>query len=157
MPRSSKRAADAALAATSKFRRSDLWNGFVQGDAVKIAGIRGGHWRFRCHVENLETGASWIEVAELDLPRGTVVPPTAGRAPDSSTGEDGESRHLPVRRVRAFDEERVLQLRAPRRRTAEPKHSVDRGPSAPLALPGKAVQLSLAGLLEGSDLTAGES
>jgi hypothetical protein len=177
MPRSSKRAADAALAATSRFRRTGQWNGLVAGDAVRIAGIRGGHWRFRNHVENLETGSSWLEVDELDLPRGTAPPAASGGAPDAAGGQgsDGESRPPPVRRVRAFSEERVLPLRVPRRRRSAggagaPLPAGGAGAALPAggagaALPagggragggpGSAVQLAFAGLLEqrGSDGT----
>lgn len=172
MPRSSKRSADAARsAATARFVRQELWNGFVKGEAVRIAGIRGGHWRFRCHVENVQAGTSWIEVDELDVPRGVQLPSTA---PDGYHRTDEEEvRQPPVRRVRAFSEERVLLIRPGRRRrrSAEPElgasEATARGSVAvdvvsdgreaagvaepepePKALPVP-VQLSLAMLLDG--------
>lgn len=112
MPRPGKAAAEQALAArAARFSRAPTWNGLAPGDAVRIAGIRGGHWRFRCHVTNLASGATWVEVDELDVPRRASG---AARRPGASAGETA-TRRPPVRRVRSFAEDRVVS--ASRRRT----------------------------------------
>ena len=51
---------------------------------MRIAGIRGGHWRYRCHVLNERTGATWVEVTELDVPHlAAGVARAAGSRPDA--------------------------------------------------------------------------
>lgn len=90
------------------FARTEAWNGLSAGDPVRIAGLRGRRWRFRCHVVNLATGATWVEVAELDVARGAAG---ASRA----AGADMAHRQLPVRRIRSFAEDRVVPLPSARR------------------------------------------
>lgn len=114
MTRTTKAGREAAAALSARFTRTEAWNGLAPGDAVKITGIRGGHWRYRCHVTNVSSGATWVEVAELDVPRkasGAVRLPGEG-------GEEGECRTPSVRRVRSFAEDRIVPLRRRRRRTA---------------------------------------
>lgn len=117
MPRPGKAAAESARAAhAARFSRAESWNGLAVGDAVRIAGIRGGHWRFRCHVTNLASGATWVEVDELDVPRRASG---AARRSETPAGGD-EERRPPVRRVRSFAEDRVVS-RARRRSRARPE------------------------------------
>ncbi|MDA8035330.1 MAG: hypothetical protein M0T71_14380 [Actinomycetota bacterium] len=93
----------------SHLHRSDAWNELRPGDAVRLAGIRGGHWRYRCHVLNERSGATWVEVTELDVPRlAAGVARAAGSRPDA--------RNPPARRLRSFAPERVIPLRRPGRR-----------------------------------------
>lgn len=110
--RRSKRAdrAAAAAALTARFAKAELWNGLAPGDAVKIAGIKGGHWRYRCHVTNMSSGATWVDVAELDVPRRA-----SGAVPLPKEGE--EQRQPAVRRVRSFAEDRIVPIRRKRRRS----------------------------------------
>ncbi len=134
VPRASKKAAEVASARLeARFVRSELWNGFVRGDVVRIAGIRGGHWRFRHHVENTATGTSWVEVDELDVPRGAgaVARRVAGAGEHAALESD--TRLPPVRRVRAFSEDRVSLARV-RRRAAAPRDATPQLPQpAPVA------------------------
>lgn len=99
-------------ARSARFARVDAWNGLSPGDAVRITGIRGGHWRYRCHVTNVTSGATWVEVAELDVPRRAAA---AVRLPGEGGGDDG-GRTPSVRRVRSFAEDRVVPVRRRRRR-----------------------------------------
>ncbi len=141
-----KRAADAARAAAARYVRVDLWNGFVAGDPVRVAGIRGGRFRFRCHVENRVAGTSWIELDELEVLRGS------GRT--VAAGDQGDPALRPqVRRVRAFAEERVTLARVPRRRAGGPAPQdraavpapggAEEDPSQGVAGPERSCQLAL--------------
>ncbi len=98
--------------------RSETWNGLRPGDSVRIAGIRGGHWRYRCHVRNERSGADWIEVVELDVPR-----LAAGLARATSTHAD--TTIPPTRRLRSFAPERVIPLK--RRGSGRRPASADQG------------------------------
>lgn len=91
------------------FARNEAWNDLTAGAPVRIAGLRGRRWRFRCHVENVATGATWVEVAELDTPRG------------AGPGRAGEPEiEPPVRRIRSFPEDRIVPLRRRRRGRLDP-------------------------------------
>lgn len=104
--------------AEGHLRRTETWNGLLPGDAVRIAGIRGGHWRYRCHVVNERNGATWVEVAELDVPR---LATSVARAASASA----DARTLRARRLRSFAPERVIPLRRRRRvRPASPGQGV---------------------------------
>ena len=105
----------AALAA--KYARTESWNGFEPGDKVKIKGTYGGHWRYRCHVRNVATGATWVEVAELELPK------KGAHVPDAIDDEDRQPR---VRCVRSFAEDRLVRVGRRRRATAS---AVERTPT----------------------------
>jgi hypothetical protein len=76
---------------------------------VRIKGIRGGIWRYRCHVLNSASGASWVEVAELEPLAGVPVA-DARRDPQMAT----------VKTTRNFDLDRIIKLPKPRgKRTRE--------------------------------------
>lgn len=54
-------------AKNSNFIRTDSWNGFKSGDPIKLIGgflstRQKGHWEFRYHVKNPDSGAEWIEI-----------------------------------------------------------------------------------------------
>jgi hypothetical protein len=110
----------------ARFERSEAWQGLSPGDPVRIAGHRGGTWRFRAFVTNTSNGASWVEVSEVMA---------AGRRRRASApvdpAEDGPAAATTMTRVRSFRPELVTPLKKGRRRSApEPPE-----PPAPLPAP----------------------
>jgi hypothetical protein len=92
-----------------RFVRTERWNGLQPGDPVRIKGIKGGIWRYRCFVLNSVTGATWVEVSELE--------PVAGVPVDAARRD---TRQASVKSIRTFDGERIIKLPKPRaRRSAE--------------------------------------
>lgn len=115
----------------ARFERLEAWNGLVPGDPVRIAGHRGGTWRFRAFVTNTSNGASWIEVSEV---LGT-------RRRSKAAGDEGEADRAgtstgSVSRTRSFRPELVTPLRKARRRRRS-------SPSKVPAVAGPAVQAAL--------------
>jgi hypothetical protein len=88
-----------------RFVRTEHWSGLKPGDPVRIKGVKGGIWRYRCHVLNSATGATWVEVSELE--------PAAG-VPVAEARRD--TRMAAVRSTRTFDVDRIVKLRAPRKK-----------------------------------------
>jgi hypothetical protein len=115
----------------ARFERLETWNGLVPGDQVRIAGHRGGTWRFRAFVTNTSNGASWIEVSEVLGARRR----TTKAAPGAE--EEGGS-VTTVTRTRSFRPELVTPVRKTRRRRSatlrsRPAASVD-GPGVQASL-----------------------
>jgi hypothetical protein len=92
-----------------RFVRTENWNGLRPGDAVRIRGLKGGIWRYRSHVLNSATGATWVEVSELEPIAGVPV------------AEARRDMHMAtVKSTRTFDSERIIKLPKPRsKRTSE--------------------------------------
>jgi hypothetical protein len=101
--RAAKRAAEEAQKRLERFVRTERWNSLDPGDPVRIQGIKGGLWRYKSHVTNVDNGEMWIEVLELEPVPG--VPVAAARR---------DVRNTRVRCMRTFAMDRVLPL--PRRR-----------------------------------------
>jgi hypothetical protein len=105
-----------AMLRLARFERSESWQGLSPGDPVRIAGHRGGTWRFRAFVTNTSNGACWVEVSEV-MAAGRRRRRPAG-AP--SGDEDGEPAATTMTRARSFRPELVVPLRSGRRRS-EPR------------------------------------
>jgi hypothetical protein len=102
--------------ALERFVRTGEWNGLRPGDSVRIKGVKGGIWRYRCHVLNSATGATWIEVSELE--------PVAG-VPVGEARRDIEK--AMVKSIRTFDVERIMKLPKPRARRSRAFEQLDFG------------------------------
>ena len=108
----------------ARFERSESWQGLAPGDSVRIAGHRGGTWRFRAFVTNTSNGASWVEVSE-------VMAAGRRRRASAAPPEEGEPAATTMTRVRSFRPELVTPLKKGRRRSPpEPP-----APPPPLQLP----------------------
>lgn len=138
---------DAALR-LARFERLEQWQGLSPGDQVRVAGHRGGTWRFRAFVTNTSNGASWVEVSETlaagrRRTRGArsfdpqasglvrIGPAGAGpgREPDDSETPGAATEATTVMsRTRSFRPELVTPLRRSRRR----KRAADRPEAAPV-------------------------
>jgi hypothetical protein len=99
-----------------RFVRTESWNGLQPGDPVRIKGIKGGIWRFRCHVLNTATGGTWIEISELE--------PVAG-VPVAEARRD--NRKAMVKSARTFDVDRIVKLPRPRRKPTITSEQLDFG------------------------------
>lgn len=99
-----------------RFVRTENWNGLSPGDPVRIKGLRGGIWRYRCHVLNAATGATWIEVSEFEAMTGVPV------------ADARRDRHMAmVKSTRSFDIERVIKLPKPKSRAPSEFEQLDFG------------------------------
>lgn len=119
----------------ARFERMESWNGLVPGDAVRIAGHRGGTWKFRAFVTNTSNGASWVEVSEVLA---------AGRRRstaqvDSGDGDEPQVGGTSMTRTRSFRPELVTPVRRSARRRQRPKAP----PATPIAEYQPSVQTSL--------------
>src|SRR5579872_5223484 len=108
----------------ARFERLETWNGLMPGDAVRIAGHRGGTWKFRAFVTNTSNGASWVEVSEV-LAAGRRRA-SAQVVPADTDGEgvgDGSGVHggTAMTRTRSFRPEQVTPVRRSGRRRGRPK------------------------------------
>jgi hypothetical protein len=99
-----------------RFVRTENWYGLRPGDPVRIKGIRGGIWRYRCHVLNSTSGASWVEVSELEPLAGVPVA-DARRDPQMAT----------VKTTRTFAVERIIKLPKPRAKRTRASEQLDFG------------------------------
>lgn len=96
----------------ARFERSESWQGLTPGDPVRIAGHRGGTWRFRAFVTNTSNGASWVEVSEV------MAAGRRRRTTRSAPDEEGEPAATTMTRARSFRPELVTPLEKRRRRSA---------------------------------------
>jgi hypothetical protein len=118
----------------ARFERSESWEGLSPGDPVRIAGHRGGTWRFRAFVTNTSNGASWVEVSEV-LAAGRRAKASVAPPEDPDADGDAPAGGGMVTRARSFRPEQVVPLKRRTRRRRE-----QRTPAEPPAAP---VQASL--------------
>jgi hypothetical protein len=116
----------------ARFERLESWEGLEPGDPVRIAGHRGGTWRFRAFVTNTSNGASWVEVSEvLAVRRKASAPAGDPDAPEDAPAPTAGS----LTRARSFRPEQVVPLKRRGRRR--------RAPAPPAEPPAPPVQTSL--------------
>lgn len=119
----------------ARFERSESWQGLSPGDPVRIAGHRGGTWRFRAFVTNTSNGASWVEVSE-------VMAAGRRRRASASPAEEGEPASTTMTRARSFRPELVTPLKRGRRRsTPEPPEPPEPAAAPPEPAPAAAAPL----------------